>query len=116
MLDSILNNGVVGLESLDKNSGGGLMATGDTADNLGDELKSAFFGGIIGEVESGIGLDDGDGFKIGEIEAFGDRLGADEEIDFARFELVVEFSEAVIFVGVSVETSDFGSGKEFFEL
>ena len=44
------DDGVVGLESLDENFGVFEVATADAADDLGEELVNAFFGGEIWEV------------------------------------------------------------------
>jgi len=61
------NGGVVGLVGLDDSFGGGEMAATDPPDDLGEELKSAFFGGEIGKREPGISLDDTDGGEIGKV-------------------------------------------------
>lgn len=102
------------MESLDEDIGEvGVTAT-DAADNLGNELESALFGGIIREREAGIGLNDADGGKVGEVKTFGETLGADEDVDFARFDGVIEGVKGGAFGVISVETSDFGSFEELF--
>ena len=53
------------------------MTTTDAADNLGDKFKGTFFGGVIGEGKTGVGLDYSYGGEVGEIKTFGDGLGAD---------------------------------------
>ena len=62
-MNGVIDSGMVGLEGLDKNIGGVEVATADAANNLGKKLKSALFGGIIGEGEAGVGLDDAYGGK-----------------------------------------------------
>ncbi len=47
-----------------------------------------------------------------QIKAAGEGLGADEDVDFSRFDSTVEMGEAFVFLIVTVETSDFGSGEE----
>ena len=55
------NDRMLGLESLEENMVNIGVTTSDAADDLGDELKSAFFGGVVRKVEVGISLDDSDG-------------------------------------------------------
>ena len=54
---------MVGLVGLNKDFSGFLMATSDSTDNLGEELKSMFLRGKIGKAETSIGLNDPDGGK-----------------------------------------------------
>ena len=51
------NGGVVGLVGLDENLGVLVTAVG-TADDLADEVKSAFFAAEVGEGELAVGLND----------------------------------------------------------
>ena len=110
-----MNNGMVGLKSLNKNIGSVEMTTTDAADNLGDELEGFFFGGVIGEGKTGVGLNDAYGGELGKIEAFGDGLGADDDINLARFDVVIEGAHSIGFGSVGVETGDFCIFKKFFE-
>jgi len=50
-----------GLKGLKKNVINIIMSASDATDNLGDELESTFFGGIIRQIEIGVSLDDTDG-------------------------------------------------------
>ena len=50
-----------GLESLEENVINIGVTASDATDNLGDELESTFFGGIIRQIEIGVSLDDADG-------------------------------------------------------
>ena len=59
------NNGVVGLVSLDESIGNVNMSATDTAKYLREQVKSAFFGGVIWQGKASIGLDDSDGGKMG---------------------------------------------------
>ena len=56
---------MVGLEGLNKDIGGVEVTTTDAANNLGEKLKSALFGGIIGEGKTSVGLDDAHGGEQG---------------------------------------------------
>ena len=107
------NYGVVGLIGLEEDFGGIEVATTDAADDLGEEMEGALFRGEIGEREGGIGLNDADGGEAREIEAFGDGLGADDNVDCAGFQIVVEGIKGGFFVVVSVETGDFCVLEEF---
>ena len=72
-----LDDRVVWLISLDNNFGTVEMPTANTADDLGEKLKSPLFGGEIGEGKASVGLDDADGSKEGEIKSASEGLGAD---------------------------------------
>ena len=50
-------------------------------------MKSFFFGGKIGQRKAGIGLDDANGGEKWKIEAFGDSLGANNNVVIAVFYL-----------------------------
>ena len=55
------NDRMFGLKSLEENVINISMSASDATDNLGDELESTFFGGIIRQIEIGVSLDDTDG-------------------------------------------------------
>ncbi len=92
------------------------MATTNTTEDLGDEVIRAFFGRKIREGKPGVGLDDANGGELREVEAFGDGLGADDDIDFARFDVGIERIKSFVFFGIAVETGDFCVFKEVFQL
>ncbi len=115
-LDSGLDDGVVGLVSLDENLGFVEVTATDTTDDLSKELESALLRGEIWQGETGIGLDDTDGGEVREIEPAGESLGADEDVDIAGFDGIVEGGEVVGLGIVAVETGDFGVGEELGEL
>ena len=50
-----------GLKGLEKNVINIGVTASDATDNLGDKLESAFFGGVIRQIEIGVSLDDTDG-------------------------------------------------------
>ena len=81
---------MIGAVGLDENVSVFQVAAADATDDLGEESECAFFGGEIGEREAGIGGDDGDGGEVGKVEAAGDGLGADEDLDVAGFDVVSE--------------------------
>lgn len=93
----------IGLEGLDEDAAGVRAATSASGD-LGDELEGALGGTKIGERESGVGIDDADKPDVGEVEAFSDHLGADEDADFCAREAFEEFVElAAGLHGVAVD-------------
>ena len=55
------NDRMFGLKSLEENVIYIGVTASDATDNLGDELESTFFGGIIRQIEIGVSLDDTDG-------------------------------------------------------
>ena len=65
VVDGVLDNGMVGLESLNYSFGFLEVATADAAEDLGDKFEGALFGGKIRKSESRIGLDDADGGEFG---------------------------------------------------
>lgn len=111
-----LDDGVVGLVGLNDNFGVVEMPATDTADDLGKEFKSTFFGSKIGEGESGVSLDDANSGEVGEIEAAGEGLSTDKDVDFAGFDVIIELAEAVFLSIVAVEASDLGFREEASEL
>ena len=111
-----LEDRVVWLVGLDDNRGGVEVTTTDATDDLGEELKSALLGGKIREGEAGIGLDNADSGEMGKIETAGEGLGADEDVDGAGFDIVVQGGEVFGFLVVAVKTGDFGLWEEFREL
>lgn len=50
-----------GLKSLEENVINIGVTASDATDDLGDELKSTFFGGVIRQIEIGVSLDDSNG-------------------------------------------------------
>lgn len=110
-----LDDGVSGLIGLDNGAGGGEVAATNTAEDLSEEVEGALFGGIVGEGKSSIGLDDADGGKVGEIEAAGESLSADEDVDVAVFDGLVLSVERDGFGVVGIKAGDSGLGKELFE-
>lgn len=115
-LQSSLEDGVIGLIGLDNNRGGIEVTTTDTTDDLGEKLESALLGGEIRESKAGIGLDNADGGEMGEIKTTGKGLGADEDIDGAGFNVVVEGGEILGFLVVAVKSGDFGLWEKPREL
>lgn len=114
-LDGEIDDWRVGLVGLDDDRGGVEMAAANATDDLGEELESSFFCSEIGEGEAGVGLDDADGGKVGKVEAARDGLGADEDLDVAGFNFVIEGVEGFAFFVVGVEAGDFDVGEEFGE-
>lgn len=107
---------VVRLIGLDDDFGMVEVAATDATDDLSNELKSALFGGKVGEGEPGVSLDDADRGEIGKIKAAGEGLGADEEVDFTAANLIIELIKAVFLIIITVKAGDLGLGKEAGEL
>lgn len=89
-----LDDGVVWLISLDNNLGAVEMPAANAADDLGKKLKSPLFGSEIGEGKASVGLDDADGSKERQIKPAGESLSTNKDVDFAGFNVIIEFSEA----------------------
>ena len=107
---------MIRLIGLDDNRGGVEVTAADATDDLGEELERALFGGEIGEGEAGVGLDDADGGEMRQVEPAGEGLGADEDVNIAGFDIVVECGEVFGFLVVTVKTGDFGFWEESREL
>lgn len=107
---------MIRLIGLDDNRGGVEVAAADATDDLSEELERALFGGEIGEGEAGIGLNDADGGEMRQIEPAGEGLGADEDVNIAGFDIVVECGEVFGFLVVTVKTGDFSLWEEPREL
>ena len=91
------------------------MTTTDATKNLINKIKCALFGRKIREREARIGLDDANSREFREVETFGDSLGADNDIDFAGFNVFIEGIESFVFLVVAVKAGDIGSLKEAFQ-
>ncbi len=50
-----------------------------------------------------------------EVEPAGEGLSTNENIDFPVFDDIVEAGKVVVFIVITVKTSDFSFGKELFE-
>lgn len=84
--------------------------------DLGEELEGALGGAEVGDVEADVGVEDTDEGDVGEVEAFGDHLGADEDVDFFRFEGEQGVAEGVFFAhDVGIDAGEAGFGEEFGE-
>lgn len=105
----------VGGEGLDDDFAFEFAATGAAGD-LGEELEDAFAGTEVGDVEADVGVKDADQGDVGKVEAFGDHLGADEDVDLLGLEGIEEIAEGIFFAhGVGVDAGDAGGGEYFFQ-
>lgn len=107
---------MIRLIGLDDNRGGVEVAAADATDDLSEELERALFGGEIGEGEAGIGLNDADGGEMRQIEPASKGLGADEDVNIADFNIIIEGGEVFRFFIIPVKTGDFGLWEEPREL
>ncbi len=111
-----LDGGVVGLVGLEDDAGGVEVAAPDAADDLGEKLEAAFFGREIGQGQPGVGLDDADGGEVGKIKPAREGLGADEEVDVAGFDSLVERGEIFTFFIIPVKTGELGFREKYSQL
>jgi len=110
-----LDGGGVWSGGLDDDFARHLSATGAACD-LGEELEGAFAGAEVGGVEGEVGIEDADEGDVGEVEALGDHLGAEEDIDFLGAEVAEGIAEGVFSPGgIGVEAGDFCGGEDFTE-
>ncbi len=110
MATGVLDGGMEGGEGLDEDFAFDIAAAGAASD-LGEELKGAFAGAEVGEVQAEVGMDDADEGDVGEVEAFGDHLGADEDVDAAEAEVGEDTAEVVLALeGIGVHAGDAGIG------
>jgi hypothetical protein len=108
-----LDGGAVRGGGLDDDFSGHRSAAGAAGD-LGEELEGAFAGAEVGGVEGEVGVEDADEGDVGEVESFGDHLGAEENVDLFGAEVAEGVAEGVFSAGgVGVEAGDFGGGKNF---
>ena len=81
-LDEGLHDGVFGGEGLEEDLAWGFGAAGAAGD-LVVELDGSFGGAEVAAGEAEVGVDHADEGEVGEVPAFGDDLGADDEVDLA---------------------------------
>ena len=100
-------DGVVILEiSLQNDFAGSLAASGASGD-LGEELEGALGGAEVGQAECGVGSDHSHERHSVNVMAFGDHLGADEQVEFAFVQGVQRALEIFVAAnGVAVEAGD----------
>ena len=101
---------------MDVDFAGEVAAAGASGD-LGDELEGAFGGAeVVGDAERAVGGEDTDEGDIGEVEAFGNHLGAEEDVGLFGAEGGEEFVVAVAAGGgVGVHPDDAGGGEDGVE-
>ena len=104
---------VVWRECLDKDFALDFAAASPSGD-LGEELEGAFACAEVGHLESDVGVDDSDEGDAGEVEAFGDHLGADEDVDFTGAKGSEGFAECAFALhDVGVHAFDDGFWEDF---
>ena len=110
-----LDGGGVRGESLDEDFAFHFAPAGAASD-LGEELEGALTGAEVGNVEGEVGVEDAGEGDVGEIEAFGDHLGAEEDVDLAGFEGAECFADGTFLSGgVGVESGEAGFGEDLSE-
>ena len=107
-----LDRARLGREGLHHDLAGAVAPAGPPRD-LDEELEGALVGPEIGHVHGKVGVDQAHEGHIGKIEALGDHLGADEDIDAAGAEAGEDFAETIFFAHrVGVDALDPGLGQE----
>lgn len=109
--DAVLDGWVFWLVALDDDVTLVFVAT-DTSTYLGKELEDPFSGLILRQGQSTIGLDHTDKPELGQIEAFGDDLGTDDDIDVAVVEGLVLAVDGLIVGIITVKPSDTCAGEQ----
>jgi len=110
-----LDGGGVGGGSLDDDFSGH-FATAGAAGDLGEELEGALARAEVGGIEGEVGIEDADEGDVGEVEPFGDHLGAEEDVDLFGAEVAEGVAEGVFSAGgVGVEAGDFCAFEDFVE-
>lgn len=111
-----LDGGVFGEEGLDVDFAGEVAAAGASGD-LCDELEGAFGGAeVVGDGEGAIGGEDANEGDIGEVEALGNHLGAEEDVGLFGAEGGEEFVVAMAAGGgVGIHPDDAGGGEDGVE-
>ena len=105
----------MGGEGLDDDFAFEFTASGTSGD-LGDELEGALAGAEIGDVEAEVGVEDSDEGDVGEMQALGDHLGADKDVDFLGFEFPEDVFEGVFAAhGIGIDAGEAGFGEDFLE-
>ncbi len=69
----------------------GMFIASDSTGNLGQQLEDAFAGLVVGQRKATIGLNDANETKARQVEAFGDNLRADDDVDVAVIQCLVVF-------------------------
>ncbi len=106
------NGGAVGGEGLHEDLPGDLAPAGASRD-LDEELEGAFGSAEVGKVEGQVGIEHADERDVGEVEAFGDHLSADEDVELLGTELAQGVAQLVLALhGVGVHAGDAGLGED----
>lgn len=109
------DSGVVWGEGLEEDFSAAIAATGTTSD-LGDEVEGSFGSAEIGEVESGIGIDDSDEEDVGKVETFGDHLGPEKDLEGSIAELGEDpFVASWFSHGIGIHATDASGGEAFLD-
>src|SRR5690554_4472225 len=87
----------------------GAVGAAGAAGDLGEKLEGALGGAEVREVEAHVREHDADQRDVGEVVAFGDHLGADEDVDLASTKAAQKLLEARAAAGVAVEAGDAGA-------
>ena len=110
-----LNGGGVWCVGLDDDFSFKLTTSGPTCD-LGEQLEGALTGAEIGNVQAEVCVEHTNEGDIGEVQAFGDHLGADDDVDFALAKFLQGITQRVFTAhGVGVDACDSCLWEYFFD-
>lgn len=110
-----LDAGAVGGECLDDDFAFEFASAG-AAGYLGDELEGALCSAEIRDVQADICVEDADEGDVGKVQAFGDHLSADEDVDFLDFKVPKGFPEGVFAAhGIGIDAGEASVGEDFLE-
>ena len=92
------------------------FATTCTASDLGEELKGALASAKIWHMQTEVCVEHSYEGDVGKVEAFGDHLGADDDVDFTLAEFLQGITERVFAAhGIGVDAGDSCLWKYFFD-
>ena len=110
-----LNGGGVWCVGLNDDFSFKLTTSCPTCD-LGEQLEGALTGAEIGNVQAKVRVEHTNERDIGEVQAFGDHLGADDDVDFALAKFLQGFTQGVFTAhGVGVDACDSCLWEYFFD-
>ena len=102
---------VLGVEGLDDDPPATRAPAGPTS-HLGQHLEDSLSGAIVGEVDADVGAHYAHEGDLGKVEALGDHLGADQDVDLAGLELAKDlFVPTLVGGGVPVPAEGASPGE-----
>ena len=92
------------------------LTTASPAGDLGQQLEGALTGAEIGNMQAEVGIQYADQSDVGEMQALGNHLGANDDIDLALAELSQGVAQGVLAAhGVRIDAGDACLRENFFD-